>query len=268
MAIVSLCGEGPGHGPCLRGISAPKQSEHRPLRHHERCRPRLSVVDFATPNAINILHTTTTVTANPPPIDAPKGTQPAPPNHPPPCPPTPTASPPSAPRSPSSPPRSPPSTPASKTSRASPRCSNPCGYVPLPPSSQTKLTNPPPQHYELIPHPTLSAAESSLRDEIGPFVALLLDRADKHLARQARRIETLKARADLNAGRLSHTPAPTSNPAPVRKSGKRLDGEAALRAKVVRGRKEALQYGVERLELEVLQKERELKVRVEAGRGR
>lgn len=63
-------------------------------------------------------------------------------------------------------------------------------------------------------------------------------------------------------------PAPTSNPAPVRKSGKRLDGEAALRAKVVRGRKEALQYGVERLELEVLQKERELKVRVEAGRGR
>lgn len=139
---------------------------------------------------------------------------------------------------------------------------------PLPPSSQTKLTTISPQHYELIPHPTLSAAESSLRDEIGPFVALLLDRADKHLARQARRIETLKARADLNAGRLSHVPAPTSNPAPVRKSGKRLDGEAALRAKVVRGRKEALQYGVERLELEVLQKERELKVRVEAGRGR
>ncbi|KAK0748976.1 DASH complex subunit Spc19 [Schizothecium vesticola] len=121
------------------------------------------------------------------------------------------------------------------------------------------------RHYELIPQPTLSAAESSLRDEIGPFVALLLDRADKHLARQARRIETLKARADLNAGRLSHTPSAPA--APVRKSGKRLDGEAALRAKVVRGRKEALQYGVERLELEVLQKERELKVRVDAGRG-
>lgn len=137
-----------------------------------------------------------------------------------------------------------------------------------PPPSHPPLTTISPQHYELIPHPTLSAAESSLRDEIGPFVALLLDRADKHLARQARRIETLKARADLNAGRLSHTPAPTSNPAPVRKSGKRLDGEAALRAKVVRGRKEALQYGVERLELEVLQKERELKVRVEAGRVR
>jgi DASH complex subunit SPC19 len=42
-----------------------------------------------------------------------------------------------------------------------------------------------------------------------------------------------------------------------------LDGGAALRAKVVRQRKEALQYSVERLELEVLQKERELRVRVE-----
>ena len=47
------------------------------------------------------------------------------------------------------------------------------------------------------------------------------------------------------------------------KSRQTLDGGAALRAKVVRQRKEALQYSVERLELEVLQKERELRVRVE-----
>ena len=47
-------------------------------------------------------------------------------------------------------------------------------------------------------------------------------------------------------------------------SGRRvLDGEAALRAKVVRQRKEALQYSVERLELEVLQKERELRMRLD-----
>jgi DASH complex subunit SPC19 len=44
--------------------------------------------------------------------------------------------------------------------------------------------------------------------------------------------------------------------------GRALAGEAALRAKVVRQRKEALKYGVERLELEVLQKERELKMRL------
>ncbi|KAH6855465.1 DASH complex subunit Spc19 [Chaetomium sp. MPI-CAGE-AT-0009] len=147
------------------------------------------------------------------------------------------------------------------------------------------------RHYELIPQPTLAAAEASLRDEIGPFVALLLDRADKHLERQARRIETLKARAELNAGRLSRYPdehqrqqgqqrelgkgaaaAAARGKAPVgrgggsgsgRVKGRPLDGGAALRAKVVRQRKEALQYSVERLELEVLQKERELKVRLE-----
>lgn len=45
--------------------------------------------------------------------------------------------------------------------------------------------------------------------------------------------------------------------------GKTLDGEAGLRAKVVRQRKEALKYSVERLELEVQQKERELKMRLD-----
>ncbi|AEO64848.1 uncharacterized protein THITE_120187 [Thermothielavioides terrestris NRRL 8126] len=121
------------------------------------------------------------------------------------------------------------------------------------------------RHYELIPQPTLAAAEASLRDEIGPFVALLLDRADRHLERQARRIETLKARAELNAGRLSHYP-PSSSGGGGRAgsgSGKPLDGGAALRAKVVRQRKEALKYSVERLELEVQQKERELRLRLE-----
>ncbi|KAK0633814.1 DASH complex subunit Spc19 [Immersiella caudata] len=127
------------------------------------------------------------------------------------------------------------------------------------------------RHYELIPQPTLAAAEASLRDEIGPFVALLLDRADKHLERQARRIETLKAKAELNAGRLSHFPGEADEGSRARErtqsrnkgKGRALDGEAALRAKVVRQRKEALRYGVERLELEVLQKERELRVRLE-----
>ncbi|KAK4117880.1 hypothetical protein N656DRAFT_744521 [Canariomyces notabilis] len=127
------------------------------------------------------------------------------------------------------------------------------------------------RHYELIPHPTLSAAEASLRDEIGPFVTLLLDRADKHLDRQARRIETLKARAELNAGRLSHLPDNTNGQqgksrggGNYGKGGRPLSGEAGgLRVKVVRQRKEALKYSVERLEMEVQQKERELRMRLE-----
>ncbi|KKY33227.1 putative mitotic spindle biosis protein [Diaporthe ampelina] len=135
------------------------------------------------------------------------------------------------------------------------------------------------RHYELIPQPTLAAAESSLRDEIGPFVTHLLDRADRQIDRQARRIETLKARSDLNAGRLGRgaaSPPPStsssSSSKPLRAplkgkaaagARKTLDGGAGLRARAVRQRKEALKYSVERLELEVAQKERELRVRLQ-----
>lgn len=205
------------------------------------------------------------------------------------------------PHSPSSSPPLRPSRRACRTSLASPPSSRPSAYVPpfSSPSSSPDIfqlarpacpsprapshrSNTKNQHYELIPQPTLAAAEASLRDEIGPFVEALLDRADKHLDRQARRIETLKARSDLNAGRLSHYPAEGEDGAGRRARGERnnsnnnnkqhrgrlqklrpLDGEAALRAKVVRQRKEALKYSVERLELEVLQKERELRMRLD-----
>lgn len=106
----------------------------------------------------------------------------------------------------------------------------------------------------------------------------LLDRADRQIDRQARRIETLKARSDLNAGRLgrgtaSPPPPPSSSSSlksrapPKGKAAaggrKTLDGGAGLRARAVRQRKEALKYSVERLELEVAQKERELRVRLQ-----
>ncbi|PSR87247.1 DASH complex subunit Spc19 [Coniella lustricola] len=120
------------------------------------------------------------------------------------------------------------------------------------------------RHYELIPQPTLAAAEASLRDEIGPFVSHLLDRAEHQVERQARRIETLKARSDLNAGRLgreSSTSTRSGSGGPAAR--KTLDGGAGLRARAVRQKKEALKYSVERLELEVVQKERELRVRLQ-----
>lgn len=101
----------------------------------------------------------------------------------------------------------------------------------------------------------------------------LLDRADRQIDRQARRIETLKARSDLNAGRLGRgapsPPLPSSSKSRAPPKGKAaggrktLDGGAGLRARAVRQRKEALKYSVERLELEVAQKERELRVRLQ-----
>ncbi|KAK4069300.1 hypothetical protein Trihar35433_5879 [Trichoderma harzianum] len=112
--------------------------------------------------------------------------------------------------------------------------------------------------------PTLAAAEASLRDEIGPYIAFLLSRADAQVERQERRIETLKARAELQQGRLTRPDDPArsaSRPASAR--SRQLRGEDKLRARIVRQRKEALRYGIERLELEVLQKERELRKRLE-----
>lgn len=116
------------------------------------------------------------------------------------------------------------------------------------------------QHYELIPQTTLATAEASLRDEIGPYIALLLSRADAQIERQDRRIETLKARAELQQGRLARPAQADQKPAA---RGHKLTGEDKLRARILRQRKEALRYGVERLELEVLQKERELRRRLD-----
>ncbi|KAK7915107.1 hypothetical protein PG985_012810 [Apiospora marii] len=139
------------------------------------------------------------------------------------------------------------------------------------------------RHYELIPQPTLAAAEASLRDEIGPAIAILLDRADSHIDRVDRRIESLKARAELQQGRLASSGAygydeddedfgeygGHGNKSKNKKRGAtkistaQLGEEARLRARVVRQRKEALKYSVERLELQVLQKERELRKQIE-----
>ncbi|KAL0466470.1 DASH complex subunit Spc19 [Neurospora intermedia] len=138
------------------------------------------------------------------------------------------------------------------------------------------------RHYEVIPQPTLQAAEASLRDEIGPFIELLLERVDKELERKGRRVETLKARCELNGGRLSNynreqksgaggggiqKKSGGTKEAGSGSGGKKLNGEAGLRAKVVRQRKEALKYSVERLEMEVAQKERELRMRLEQQGG-
>ncbi|KEZ39343.1 Uncharacterized protein SAPIO_CDS10034 [Scedosporium apiospermum] len=127
------------------------------------------------------------------------------------------------------------------------------------------------RHYELIPQPTLAAAEASLRDEIGPYISLLLDRADRQLQRRERRIETLKARAELQHGRLAEGSSSSSSlgnktrrGAAASATGRKLGGDEKFRARVIRQKKEALKYSVERLELEVLQKERELRKRLDS----
>ncbi|KAI1343488.1 putative mitotic spindle biogenesis protein Spc19 [Xylariaceae sp. FL0016] len=134
------------------------------------------------------------------------------------------------------------------------------------------------RHYELIPQPTLAAAEASLRHEIGPAITLLLDRADTHIARADRRVDGLRARSELQQGRLDSisTLSSSASASAAQKQkgnlgggrgggGKSLDSSGKLKARVLRQKKEALKYSVERLELEVLQKERELKKRLDSA---
>ncbi|KAI0487643.1 DASH complex subunit Spc19 [Xylaria cf. heliscus] len=128
------------------------------------------------------------------------------------------------------------------------------------------------RHYELIPQSTLQTAEASLRSELSPAISTLLDRADAHIDRVDRRIESLKARAELQQGRLDNTntrSTTTSSRHPkaaaaAAAAAQPLDGSAKLRVRVLAQRCEALQYSVDRLELEVLQKERELRKRLDA----
>lgn len=129
-----------------------------------------------------------------------------------------------------------------------------------------------PQHYELIPQTTLQTAEASLRAELAPAITTLLDRADAHIARVDRRVESLKARAELQQGRLDDAPSSSSSSRSRNNNNNNnsagtatLDPAARLRARVMKQRREALQYSVERLELEVLQKERELRKRLDAA---
>ncbi|KAI1182464.1 DASH complex subunit Spc19 [Nemania serpens] len=129
------------------------------------------------------------------------------------------------------------------------------------------------RHYELIPQTTLQTAEASLRAELAPAISTLLDRADAHIARVDRRVESLKARAELQQGRLADHDAPSSSSRSKNNTKntknttmtKTLDSAARLRARVLKQRREALQYSIERLELEVLQKERELRKRLDAA---
>ncbi|KAH7376975.1 DASH complex subunit Spc19 [Plectosphaerella cucumerina] len=125
------------------------------------------------------------------------------------------------------------------------------------------------RHFELIPQPSLAAAEASLRDEIGPYISLVLDRAETQVERQERRIETLKARSELLAGRMAAGDIDSvrggGRPASSSRGDRgqvRTDGEHGLRVRALRTRKEGLKYSVERLELELEQKEKELRRRL------
>ncbi|PGH29148.1 DASH complex subunit SPC19 [[Emmonsia] crescens] len=134
------------------------------------------------------------------------------------------------------------------------------------------------RHFELLPEPTLREAQKAILDEINPSIAHLLSLASNHIDKLARREQSLKAKCELQQGRLSHDDDGDDNsngPYASRRSNNSLQtrrplstgrtakdtaatGRAAELRKLVQ-KKERLRYTVERLELQSKQRERQLR---------
>ena len=124
-------------------------------------------------------------------------------------------------------------------------------------------------HFELLPEPTLRAAQQALHDEIGPSITQLINVAGQYIEKLGRREESLRARSELIEGRLSgggrrsrgSSFGQLGNARPTTKKGAGDADNAARIAdmKKLRQRKERLQYAVDRLELQWKQRERELR---------
>jgi DASH complex subunit SPC19 len=123
------------------------------------------------------------------------------------------------------------------------------------------------QHFELLPEPTLRAAQESILDEITPAITGLLGTAEAHIVQLGRREESLRARSELLEGRLENDRRRRKSSlgdaqAQIQGSqnlGGGLTDPKTLELKRLRQRKERLQYTVDRLELESKQRERELR---------
>jgi DASH complex subunit SPC19 len=125
------------------------------------------------------------------------------------------------------------------------------------------------QHFELLPEPTLRAAQQSILDEITPAITRLLGTAETQIAQLGRREESLRARSELLEGRLEsdrrRRNSSLSGQQPTGRAGGLGNGARdgtdmkVLELKKLRQKKERLQYAVGRLELESKQRERELR---------
>ncbi|RDW72314.1 DASH complex subunit SPC19 [Aspergillus mulundensis] len=117
------------------------------------------------------------------------------------------------------------------------------------------------RHFELLPEPTIREAQKALTDEITPSIAHLLSLASNHVEKLARREEGLRAKCELQEGRLNS--ASRQHPARPQRStpsgGSPGSAAKALELRRLVQKKERLKYAVERLELQSTQRERQLR---------
>ncbi|KAI9373275.1 mitotic spindle biogenesis protein Spc19 [Aspergillus egyptiacus] len=115
------------------------------------------------------------------------------------------------------------------------------------------------RHFELLPEPTLREAQQSLLDEITPSIAHLLSLASNHVEKLSRREQGLRAKCELQEGRLHSSQSRASSTRGVRSApGHDLAAKATELRRLVQ-KKERLKYAVETLELQSRQRERQLR---------
>lgn len=148
------------------------------------------------------------------------------------------------------------------------------------------------RHFELTPAFKLTQAQESLASELEPAIEKLLARVETECERLERREEGYRARSELLAGRLEgakfgrNESAGGSSGSAVRTSliqgGGNGNGEMALRydnrssnstkwlnwsrLKMLKQKKERLNYAVERLTLQSQQRQRQLRMSVNVPR--
>ncbi|KFZ07515.1 hypothetical protein V502_09857, partial [Pseudogymnoascus sp. VKM F-4520 (FW-2644)] len=126
-------------------------------------------------------------------------------------------------------------------------------------------------HFELTPSPSLALAQHSLATELAPAITTLLTRAETHLDRLERREQALRAKAELQAGRLgqrsgaSGASAAGGRTTPGGKGnggGGAGEGGKEAKLRMLKQKKERLGYAVERLQLQSQQRQRQLRMSV------
>jgi DASH complex subunit SPC19 len=123
------------------------------------------------------------------------------------------------------------------------------------------------QHYELVSEPTLFAAQRALADEIEPETEHLLRRVEQHLAKMERREKSLVSKAGLQEQRIEQSRPRLDQPSSGFGGGgggvfaEREAREIKERLKTLRNKRARLEGTVDRLQMQMLHKERALKMR-------
>lgn len=128
------------------------------------------------------------------------------------------------------------------------------------------------RHFELVPSSTLTSAQEAVLSELAPEVESLIARVEAHVEKLERREQGLRAKWDLQEGRLgreaqggeSAYTTTTRNSSTGEGRGKAIGPMQELKAKQLRQKKERLGYAVERLTLQAQQTERKLRMSMAA----